>query len=497
MGHPAQGSASLMLVPVQVDGLTFRCRHTGVLLSGTPQVAESDEWLTAPAPASGSATGHLAVLVYPANQMLVNNGDSWPWAPVAPKMQPLSIDADTLNQWMLTQPAHELALACVTVRDVQRTRTAMSPQHGHQAATSLVVCSCQFPASLIDALPAGASLNALSQQVEQGHIAAVLMLGDQIYADATAGLADPTRHDELFVLPHEKAYRFAPMRDLLRKVPVRTLPDDHEIKDNWEPLHKTVQAARPLAQEQNRQLQLSGMAAWRRYQAVQNQPTTPLDQPVDQRVVIGGTPIYMADSRNARSARGSHMPGPDQHILSQTQFTQLFSWMQVHTGRLHVVATPAMLLPRRRVTASGTHGHQHSDSWDGFPASLYQLFDFMVTQQIQRTVFVSGDEHHSLFARITVRREGYEPVHTVSVHSSALYAPLPFANGHPDDLMANEVFQLGDLHIEVSTTFAPPGDGFAVLTPVVGGDGQTHALDVAFHKGGMPPPHTAHRLSLG
>lgn len=499
MGHPAQGSASLMLVPVQVIGLTFRCSQAGVLLSGMPQVAESDEWLTVPVPtiAGSSATGHLAVLVYLADQTLVNNGDSWPWAPVACKRQHLSIDAATLNEWVATQPAHELALACVTDKDVLRTRTAMNPQPNERAATSIAVCSCQYPAGLIDALPAGASLNALSQQVEKGHIAAVLMLGDQIYADATAGLADPTRHDELFVLPHEKAYRFAPMRGLLRRVPVRTLPDDHEIKDNWEPLHKNVQAERPRAQEQNRQLQLSGMAAWHKYQAVQNQQITQLDQPVDQCFVIGGTPIYMADSRNARSARGSHMPAPDQHILSQAQFTQLFSWMQTHTGTLHVVATPAMLLPRRRVTASGRQGHQHSDSWDGFPASLYQLFDFMVTQQIQRTVFVSGDEHHSLFARITVRRAGHELVHVASVHSSALYAPLPFANGHPDEFMANETFRLGDLHIDVRTTFAPPGDGFAVLTPVAGNDGQADALDVAFHKAGMPPTHTVHRLSLG
>ena len=498
MGHPAQGSASLMLVPVQVDGPTLRCSQAGVLLSGTPQLAESDEWLSVPAPVSagGSATAHLAVLVYPADQTLVNNGDNWPWAPVAPTVQPLSIDADSLNQWMSTQPAHELALACVTDRDVQRTRTAMSPQPGHQAATSLVVCSCQFPASLIDALPAGASLNALSQQVEKGHIAAVLMLGDQIYADATAGLADPTRHDELFVQPHEKAYRFAPMRNLLRMVPVRTLPDDHEIKDNWEPLPPLVQAARPHTNRLNEQLRQSGMAAWHTYQAIQSQATSALDQPVDQCFVIGGTPVYMADSRNGRSARGSHMPAPDQHILNPTQFARLFSWMQAHTGTLHVVATSAMLLPRRRVAASGPNGHQHADSWDGFPASLYQLFDFMVTHRIQRTVFVSGDEHHSLFARITVRRDGHEPVHTASVHSSALYAPMPFANGHPDELVANETFRLGDLHIEVSATFAPPGDGFAVLTPVVGHDGQAHALDVAFHKAGMPPPHTVHRLSL-
>ena len=156
--------------------------------------------------AGGSATGHLAVLVYAANQTLVSNGDSWPWAPADPVRQPLFIYADSLNQWMSTQPAHELALACVTDKDVQRTRATMGPQPGHTAANSLAVCSCQFPAGLIDALPAGASLNALSQQVEKGHIAAVLMLGDQIYADATAGLADPTRHDELFVLQIGRAH---------------------------------------------------------------------------------------------------------------------------------------------------------------------------------------------------------------------------------------------------------------------------------------------------
>jgi hypothetical protein len=506
MRHPEHGSVALLLVPVRALGATFRYMGPGISLPDSPALAESDEWVMAPLPDHGDGgehtpadiNGHLAILVYPPHQTLVKPGDTWPWACIAPDTSQVSIGADALNDWMARQSPKALGLAFVSDSDVRRTRAAMRAQPDNRMApASLAVCSCQYPAGLIDALPASVSLNALSVEVDAGHIATVLMLGDQIYSDATAGLADPTRHDELFLQPHQRAYRFAPMRDVLRKVIVHTLPDDHEITDNWEPVAPALQTLRPGVHKRNMEKREAGMAAWWKYQAVHNHPPRGLDQPVDRCFSMGGLPIYMADTRNARSARGSLVPSAEQCILGDGQFTRLCHWMQNHADTLHVVATPALLLPRRTTTAASQHGYQYADNWDGFPASLYRLFDWMMTHQIQRTVFVSGDEHHSLFARITLRREGCTPVRTLSVHSSALYAPLPFANGHPADLVDTECFDLRDLQVEVHTTFAPPGDGFTVLTPVIPDTGRAEALDIAFHTPATRSQPTVHRVKVG
>ena len=57
-----------------------------------------------------------------------------------------------------------------------------------------------------------------------------------------------------------------------------------------------------------------------------------------------------------------------------------------------------------------------------------------------------------------------------SIHSSALYAPFPFANGDRVELLAKDSFPVkpmyrGEPEIEctVDTDFAPPGDGYAVI----------------------------------
>ncbi|MGD8236242.1 MAG: hypothetical protein PVJ65_08825, partial [Chromatiales bacterium] len=50
------------------------------------------------------------------------------------------------------------------------------------------------------------------------------------------------------------------------------------------------------------------------------------------------------------------------------------------------------------------------------------------------------DEHLSCDATITIQREGMEPVVIHSIHCSGLYAPLPFANSRPEELVLNETW---------------------------------------------------------
>ena len=502
MSHPAKGKASLMLVPVVKSPGGYQCALPAghVVNLDTRHARTSGLWLFAKAltPGTPAPTGQLALLVYASDQTLVDSGATWHHPPVAtPRPPTLSVSASDINAWLATQPYSQLDLACVNESDLGRTSKLLQTHTRPDTAMSIAVCSCQYPAGLLDALPAGESLTTLSQQVDQGHIGLVLMLGDQIYSDATAGLADPTRRDELYEQPHDRSFRFAPMRDLLRKVPTRTLPDDHEIRDNWEPLPEAVQAARPQAQALNNDKLVSGMRAWRRFQGFYNRKPKSHEAPVaDQAFTLGGVPFYLADARTGRSARGSHVRVAAQHILSGAQWTRLFAWMLQHRNDFKYVATPSMLAPRRETSARSTHGHAHSDSWDGYPQSMHRLLHFMVTHGIRNTVFLSGDEHHSLFSEISVACNGHEPLKLVSVHSSALYAPLPFANGRPEQLVPVETFSLANLTVTVTTTFAHPGDGFAVLTPRRAPGQQKHELDICFHKSPCLGIGTSHRVAL-
>ena len=160
-----------------------------------------------------------------------------------------------------------------------------------------------------------------------------------------------------------------------------------------------------------------------------------------------------------------------------------------HRDKPKVVDTPWMLLPRRAEGVQDRSATPRSDAWDGFPASLDRLLDFLMREQIQHTVFLSGDEHHALVCEVTLapppsRQGSWKEVGLTSVHSSPLYAPLPFANGHPADLSDQAFVTTGGTRVTMRTRCAPPGDGWArvSLTPGTGpGD-----LEVEFVKARPP-----------
>jgi hypothetical protein len=75
-------------------------------------------------------------------------------------------------------------------------------------------------------------------------------------------------------------------------------------------------------------------------------------------------------------------------------------------------------------------------------------------------------------------------VKLTSVHSSSLYAPLPFANGHPADLSDESFVTAGGTRVSMKTCYAPPGDGWARVSLIPGpGDG---ALEMEFVKAQGP-----------
>ena len=101
---------------------------------------------------------------------------------------------------------------------------------------SFVFGSCQFPRGLLDEAPAMESWKALGKRLDDADAPSLLLLlGDQIYTDATAGVFDPVNADDRFSGPYQKLYRQREVSNVLRRLPSTNLLDDHEIIDNWEP----------------------------------------------------------------------------------------------------------------------------------------------------------------------------------------------------------------------------------------------------------------------
>ena len=372
-----------------------------------------------------------------------------------------AIPADLAWELLAQCQPEDLADAFIPATVWRKPITPIQPEPT-PTPTSFAFASCQYPAGVLDTTLAEASYQRLAQRLDPGasrRPSALLLLGDQIYADATAGLLDPSRETDRYQRPYEDLFQIPGLRRLMREIPVHMMPDDHEVCDNWEP---GLGAQQDAWKDQ-------GTSAYWNYQ--RSTPICPAY--LWQTLALDGIDVFMADTRYDRSPRvpGSAKAVPTQ-IMGDAQMGALESWLlQLHNSPGHAarpkwISSASMLLPRRLGAATNQQPEEcfSHDGWDGYPASRERLLGFIAHHQIQGVVFISGDEHLASITEATVGS-----VKVVNIHAPALYAPFPFANAKPAHFAAHEHFSVGyaGLHhdCEVRAEFAPAEDGFVVVTP--------------------------------
>ena len=348
------------------------------------------------------------------------------------------------------------------------------------------VGSCQYPAGFLDGRVAERSYERLAGRFEAPDARVLpqclLLLGDQVYLDATAGLFDPSTLYDRYELPYERLFRMEPLRHLLRRIPAYTMLDDHEIEDNWEPGSGSPQA----------------LTEGRRWYIAYQRMADALP-PSPERLWYGfeanGFPFFVCDTRTGREARTAGN-ATRAHIMNPAQRGELLAWLERHARdpRPKFIASPASFLPRhRRATHGPSAGALRSDAWDGYPASFAEVVGRIAQLQIENVVFLSGDEHISFAATADIRASGVAVARIHSIHCSGLYAPFSFANASRDGLAVDEHFPCGPFHVELQRTdFAPPGDGFTLLR--VARDGERWRVEYLFERErepGAPEPWTA------
>jgi hypothetical protein len=292
---------------------------------------------------------------------------------------------------------------------------------------SFAFASCQYPAGMLDRPVAHASHRALAAHVKAGHLPErLLLLGDQVYVDATYGLLDPLRLDDAFRVAYDEfadreAGPFSELpQDLVDRM--RLTPDDHEIIDDWEPAPGEPDPRRELGLDAFWEHQRMGD---RRREAVQ------------LRERGRGWHLFMTDSRTQRDPR--HCDNVNSaKLLGGPQTRQLERWLRcMPPGELKIVTSAAMLLPRTRENIDEP---LHLDNWQGYPASLRSLLALLCDREVRNLVFLSGDAHLACSARIVVRSDQGRSVTFQSHHAPALYAPYPFANESRWNLLLDDRF---------------------------------------------------------
>lgn len=329
---------------------------------------------------------------------------------------------------------------------------ALQRQHGAELARELVsagepaapagaLCfafgSCQFQPGMMDRLQATASYRALGERFPGGAQlpTRLLLLGDQVYTDATYGLLDPARLDDRYRRPYEEL--LAP-EGAMGQLPldfqrvVRMTPDDHEIGNDWEPS--------PAGTADERRAR--GLAAYWQYQRGEERDQAMAKAqeraPVwmQEADAAAGWRLFMADTRTARDFR-DEASIDEALVLGARQTAELEAWLRsAPAGDLKVVTSAAMLLPRTRLHLGEP---LRLDGWQGYPASLHALLALLCEEQVRNVVFLAGDAHLACSARVTVT-SGDKRCAFDSHHAPALYAPFPFANESRWNLLLKDRF---------------------------------------------------------
>jgi choline dehydrogenase-like flavoprotein/pimeloyl-ACP methyl ester carboxylesterase len=394
--------------------------------------------------------------------------------------------ATTLNSGLISSPLYERVREALTDRnsssELQDEPIQTSVAQNMASQLHFVLASCQYPAGMLDELAAQASFSRLVDLLGSNKLFPdrppfefLLLAGDQVYVDATAGLFDPTLLDDRYYRPYEKLYSMKPLQSLMRQFPTYTILDDHEISDNWEPGADDVRTDKRL---------IEGRKAFWKFERFSMgfypKPDGDSSYPLWNKVSVKGFPFFVADTRTERTAR-SPSSIESARIMSKKQFHELTEWLKAeslsNTALPKFIASSSIVLPRKLRAIENRHvaSALRSDSWEGFPYSFHRLLATIADTEIQNVIFLSGDEHLSCVARGVLRRlpDG-KPVVIHSIHSSALYAPFPFANSVPGDFADTELFEFQapdkdnpekviDYECSVSTEFACRGDGFAIL----------------------------------
>jgi cholesterol oxidase len=364
---------------------------------------------------------------------------------------PLHPDAAQELNKQLARPPLQPALA-----EYARLKIDAAVCAAADGSTSAPLCfalaSCQYPPGLLDEPAAGASFARLAADCaapEGPRPQFLLTVGDQVYVDATAGVFDPGssgRAGDVVRKAYELNWRLAPMRAVAARLPLYTMLDDHEVRDNWQ------QRAGGNDDAETR----AALDAYARYQQTLNAP--PLLPGLGRHYTFApaGALVIVLDTRSQRDARRVGGLGgdidldaacivPDEVIDAALQRLRA---APATCAKFVVSAAP--LLPPERIRPARPASRLRSDSWAGYPRSAARLLAGIREHGIEHVVLLAGDAHAS--ALCTLDLDQGPQVHAVM--SSGLYAPWPFANARAESFVLDGPVTVGHGVSGVITTHA-------------------------------------------
>ncbi|WP_423458286.1 alkaline phosphatase D family protein [Ottowia sp. VDI28] len=345
-----------------------------------------------------------------------------------------------------------------------------------------VAACCQHPGTPVEADRSDASMLAIADGLDKATIPAqfICLVGDQIYADATAGLTDSLSPIERIRSATLRAFNSAGFRRVTARLPTYMTLDDHEIDNEWSLDRLKFRPGHEREQAQAEGLRDAALAYVRAYQWKHS----PCNEGVhaegsfDYSFEAIGSRFYTLDTRSRR--RRFDRP----QVCDDTQLTALEAWLSAckDPGELQVITMGSVLAPGLHAfDTGGKASHPGADNWQLAPEQRQRVLKAIAASEARNVVLLSGDYHCSAVSALRFQRDGeaapFKTVYAIVV--PPLYAPFPAINAHPKDVMERETIKFDDCTVTVETE-AWYGQGYSVnsLEDLSGGQ---RMLDVCMH----------------
>ncbi|SFN41773.1 alpha/beta fold hydrolase [Variovorax sp. OV329] len=380
---------------------------------------------------------------------------------LAPKGRARDVVIELLKPRCAEQLSPAIDAAVVRI-DPAWTRAALHTS-GAPVALSFALASCQYPAGLLDDTPAQRSCERLLQHIEgtptDQRPQLLLLVGDQVYVDATAGLFEPTGTDGV-QHAYFQAFGLDAWRAVTRRLPTYPILDDHEVSDNWEP------------GSLDPELEKAGRCAYRRNQHKWAQDTKPGDD-FNYAFKSAGRYFQVLDTRSQRERRVLR-PVKDARLLREalihesldiTEMTRLWQNLPTDSPAFFVSSVALLPLPRRSLFGQGPE-RIGLDDWSGYPRSQFDLLELLRDGPARQVILLAGDRHMSSVSSLWMKG-ARGTVEVISIVSSGLHAPWPFANARPEEFWLDGPVSMSfdgrKIEGHAVTAAAGTSDGYALV----------------------------------
>lgn len=286
-----------------------------------------------------------------------------------------------------------------------------------------IAAGCRHPGVTgLERSRADASLLGIAS-ADASDAAFMLMLGDQVYVDARAGLFDAASPIERLLPRYRDAFGSPGFRGVARQLPLYMVADDHELEDGWSQEHRSAGPVRVAVADNATHL-------FRSFQRSHGPDGGPGGEGHDYAFEQGGHAFLVLDTRFGRA----RLPQP--RLLSPGSWQMLERWLDAQAGRPgpKFIASGAVFAPgldagRAGVVPAGV------DNWQEFAQERALLLEMIRARGVRNVVFLSCDYHCSAVAEIAF--DGEAPT-AWAVVSPPLHAPMRFANTASQELLARE-----------------------------------------------------------